>query len=120
MTKLLPKDILLYGFLLWLFGFILSILLFPFVPAHLLGWVIAPFGTLLTLWVLFKKIPSRDFKYYLKISVVWTLLAVFFDYFFLVRLFNPADGYYKPAVYFYYLVTLLLPLLVYGYKKRTM
>jgi len=87
-------------------------------PANLIGWAITPIGILITLWVLFKKISSGDMVYYLKIAITWTLIAVVFDYLFLVLLFKPADGYYKLDVYFYYTTTFVLPLLVGIFKTR--
>ena len=108
-------DTLGWGFLLWLFGYGLGILLFTIVPASAIGWIITPIGTLITLYVLFKKI-SGSFKHYLLISVSWTLIAIVFDYFFLVKAFNPADGYYKLDVYLYYTLMFILPLIV-GWRK---
>lgn len=40
---------------------------------------------------------------------MWTLIAIIFDYFFLVKLLKPADGYYKLDVYLYYSLTFILP-----------
>lgn len=105
-----------YGFLLWLFGYILGFVFYAFVPANLLGWAIMPFGILVTLWVLFKKIHAKTFEYYLSIAIVWMVIAVVFDYFLLVQVLKPADGYYKQDVYIYYFLTLVMPLVV-GYKK---
>lgn len=82
----------------------------------MIGWIIAPIGTLITLLVLFKKIEGGDFGYYLKLGIVWLLLAIILDYFFIVKMLNPV-GYYKPAVYLYYGLTLVLPILV-GKIKR--
>lgn len=101
----LIKDTLGWGFLLWLIGYAFGILLFSIVPLVLIGWIILPIGTAITLWVLFKKINGKTFLYYLTLSVVWTLIAVIFDYFFLVKAFKPADGYYKLDVYLYYTLT---------------
>lgn len=106
-----------WGFLLWLIGYILGIVLFMFIPASLVGWVIMPIGTIITLWVLLKKIKSNSFKSYLLLAIVWTLLAVVFDYFFLVKVFKPADGYYKLDVYLYYAITFFLPVVV-GWRKN--
>jgi len=118
MNKQFLKDGLGWGFILWLIGWVLGIVAFMVVPAGLIGWVVSPIGILITVWVLIKKIKSEDLKYYLKIAVAWTLIAVVFDYFFLVKLFNPADGYYKLDVYFYYITTFVLPLLVGFFKTR--
>lgn len=118
MTKQFLKDGLGWGFLLWLIGYILGIVLFAFVPPSILGWIISPIGILITLWVLLKKIRHTQFQYYLTLGIVWTIIAVVFDYFFLVKIFKPADGYYKLDVYFYYAVTFLLPAIVGWIKTK--
>ena len=95
MNKLLLTDILGWGFLLWLIGYVLGIILFMIVPQSLLGWIIMPVGIVLTLWVLLKKIRTGSLRYYLLLAIIWTLIAIVFDYFFLVKAFKPADGDYK-------------------------
>jgi len=117
MKKQLLKDALGWGFLLWLVGYILGIILFMILPQSILGWVIMPIGTMITLWVLLKKIKSASLKYYAMLSVIWTLIAILFDYVFLVKLFQ-SSGYYKLDVYVYYTLTFLLPLLVGFLKNR--
>ncbi len=89
------------------------------VPAELIGWIISPIGVLITLLVLTKKINSTSLRHYALVAVIWAVIAVVFDYLFLVQLFKPEDGYYKLDVYLYYLLTLLLPLLVGWKKSRT-
>lgn len=116
MNKKVFVDILGWGFLLWLIGYGLGIMLFVLVPPTVIGWIITPIGTAITLFVLFKKIRSTSFSYYLLISVSWLLIAVVCDYLFLVKAFKPADGYYKLDVYFYYFLTFALPILV-GWRK---
>lgn len=118
MGKKLLIDTLGWGILLWLTGYILGIILFMVVPPSVIGWVIAPIGTALTLWVLLKKIKSASPRYYLLLAVIWTLIAIVFDYFFLVKVFNPADGYYKPDVYLYYALTFVLPVII-GWRRKT-
>jgi hypothetical protein len=61
MTTSIYKDTIGWGVLLWLIGYALGFVLFAFVPASLLGWVITPIGTAITLWVLFKKIHATHF-----------------------------------------------------------
>lgn len=117
MNRQLYKDALGWGFLLWLIGYILGIILFAFVPASLLGWVIMPIGILITLWVLAKKIKTGSLQRYALIAVAWTSIAIVCDYLFLVLVFKPADGYYKLDVYIYYALTLVLPLVVGWYKS---
>lgn len=116
MTKQFFKDALGWGFILWLIGYALGIMLFTLVPISIIGWIITPIGTAITLWVLFKKINGDSLRYYILIGIVWTLIAVLFDYFFLVKAFKPADGYYKLDVYLYYALTFALPFLA-GWKK---
>jgi hypothetical protein len=106
-----------WGFVLWLIGYLLSIILFFVVPPDMLGWVILPVGTLITLWVLFKKIKGDSFHYYLYLAIAWTLIAIVFDYLFIVKALKPADGYYKLDVYLYYALTFILPLAAYSRKK---
>lgn len=110
------KEVLGWGILLWVIGYILGIILFAFVPTSVLGWIITPIGTAITLYVLFKRIKSKSLRYYLLLGIVWAAIAIVLDYFLLVKVFNPEDGYYKLDVYLYYSLTLLLPILV-GIKK---
>ena len=92
-------------------------MLFVLVPIYAIGWIIMPIGLVITLWVLFKKVKGDLFRYYILLAIIWTLLAVVFDYLFLVKAFKPADGYYKLDVYLYYALTFILPLLV-GWRKK--
>jgi uncharacterized membrane protein len=116
-NKQLLKDTIGWGFILWLIGYILGILLFFVLPASLIGWVITPIGVIITLWVLVKKVKSEDFPYYLWLAIAWTVIAVVCDYFLIVKAFKPADGYYKPDVYLYYALTFIMPLIVGWWKK---
>lgn len=116
MTKQFLKDALGWGTILWLIGYILGIIFFAIMPAEMIGWVIMPIGIIMTVWVAFKIIRGINFYYYLWVGISWTIIAVVFDYLFLVLLFKPADGYYKPDVYIYYALTLFIPLLA-GWRK---
>ena len=116
MKNHLIKDAIGWGIGLWFFGYVLGFIFFMFVPVHLIGWYITPIATLVTIWVIFKKISGSDIYYYLKVATSWLIIAVLFDYLFLVQLLNPEDGYYKPDAFFYYALTLLLPLIVGWYK----
>lgn len=106
-----------WGIALWLFGYLLSIVLFFFVPLHLIGWIIAPLGLLATLWVLIRKLRVASPRGALALGGLWLLLALLLDYLFIIRLLQPAV-YYKPSVYFYYLSTFLLPLLYWLRTQR--
>jgi hypothetical protein len=107
-----------WGFVLWLFGYLLGILFFAIVPANLIGWVIMPIGILFALWILFTRVRGESLRYYVLLAVVWTLIAILCDYFLLVQLFKPVDGYYKVDVYLYYIITFVLPIIV-GWRKLT-
>ena len=103
--------------MLWLIGYGLGIMLFSFVPFLMIGWIIMPIGVVITLWVLSKKIKTDSFRYYARLAVVWALIAIVFDYLFIVKAFKPDDGYYKLDVYLYYALTFVLPLIV-GWRKK--
>lgn len=118
MNKQFYIDVLGWGFGLWLFGYLLGIVLFMLVPPAMLGWIIMPIGILASLWILFKRIKSESLRHYVSIAVGWTVIAIAFDYIFLVMLFHPADGYYKLDVYLYYILTFILPLVVGWYKSK--
>ena len=105
----------LWGFILWLFGYILGFVFFALVPKDVLGWYIMPFGVAITLWVLFKKIKRDGSMCYVGLGVIWTIMAVVLDYIFLVKLLNAVD-YYKLDVYIYYVFTFALPI-IFGYFK---
>jgi hypothetical protein len=112
----LIKDALIWGVLLWLFGYILGIILFMMLPASLIGWVITPIASAVTIWVLLRKVKSSSLRYYLIVAIAWTAIAIILDYIFIVKALKPADGYYKTDVYIYYTLTFLLPLIV-GWSK---
>lgn len=105
-----------WGFVLWAIGYVMGIVLFPFVPSSLLGWVIMPIGTFITVLVLLKWITLDSLQAYIFVAGVWLLIAVICDYFLLVQVFKPSDGYYKVDVYIYYFITFVLPVVA-GWKK---
>ena len=119
MNKHFLKDALGWGFILWLIGYALGMILFSVVPLWAIGWIIMPIGVALTLWVLLKKVKGQTLGYYVSLAVVWSLMAIACDYFFLVKAFKPADGYYKLDVYLYYALTFVLPLLAGWWRVKT-
>jgi hypothetical protein len=108
-------NTLLWGFTVWAFGYILGFVFFALVPKEVLGWYIMPFGIAFTLWVLLKKIKRAEFKCYIGLGVIWTIMAIILDYIFLVKMLS-ATNYYKLDVYVYYIITLVLPIIVGWYK----
>ncbi len=117
-NRQLLKESFGWGFILWLIGYVIGIVLFFIVPPSLIGWVALPIGLIITLWVLLKKVKGDTLQYYLILGAVWTVIAVVFDYLFIVKVFNPADGYYKLDVYLYYALTFVLPPTI-GWWKKT-
>lgn len=115
-TKQFFVDAFGWGFGLWLFGYVLGFLFFSLVPVSIIGWVIMPFGIAATLLVLLKKVRGDSWKYYFLVALLWTVIAIVCDYFFLVKLLNPIDGYYKLDVYLYYALTFVMPVMV-GWRK---
>lgn len=107
----------LWGFALWLFGYVLGIAFFAVVPKDAIGWFVMPFGVAATLWVLIKRIEREEFMCYIGLGVIWTVMAMILDYAFLVKLFKATD-YYKLDVYAYYFLTLALPVIVGWFKFR--
>ena len=118
MNKQLLKDSLGWGLALWSIGYVLGVILIFLLPASLIGWIIMPIGVIITFWVLLKKVKDDHFQYYVILAVVWTVIAVVFDYLFIVKAFKPADGYYKPDVYLYYAITFISPLIVAWWKNK--
>ena len=116
MNKRFLKDTLAWGFVLWVIGYALGMMLFAVVPASLIGWFIAPICAAITLWVAFKKIQGDTLLYYCLVGIAWLSIAVLGDYLFIVKAFNPADGYYKPDVYLYYALTVAIPFAA-GWRK---
>jgi hypothetical protein len=105
-----------WGFILWLFGYILGFVFFALVSKEMIGWYVMPLGIVATLFVLFKWIKREEFLYFIGLGVIWTIMAVVLDYFFIVKMLNSPD-YYRLDVYLYYALTFILPVAVGWYKK---
>ena len=110
------KNTLLWGFVLWLIGYIAGIVLFFVAPKDYIGLIITPFATILTIWVVMKKIKRPELMCYFGLGLIWTIMAVVLDFIFLVLLFRAGTSYYKSDVFLYYILTFTLPLFV-GYWK---
>ena len=118
MNRQLLHDSLGWGFVLWVIGYILGIVLFVTIPPALIGWVIMPFGVLIIVSVLVTRVRTYSLRDYMVLAIAWTAIAVVADYLFIVKAFNPPDGYYKLDVYLYYALTFLAPLAVAIYRRR--
>ena len=118
MNKQLLKDALGWGFGLWFIGYVLGFIFFFIVSPSLIGWFVTPLGVIITLWVLLKKVKGETLGYYFTLAITWTIIAIAFDYVFMVKMLNPVGGYYKLDIYLYYALTFALPLVVFWWKKR--
>jgi hypothetical protein len=112
------KNMLFWGFILWLVGYVAGMVLFFVVPKDLIGWVISPFASLFTIWVLMKKVRRPELMCYFGTGLIWTLMAVLLDYIFIVTMLKTGTTYYRPDVLLYYFLTFSLPIAV-GYWKYT-
>jgi hypothetical protein len=112
-------DTLGLGIALWLMGFVASIMLWGIVSPDMIGWVLFAIFLPLTLYVPYRRFRKRkeSVKYYLFVSATWMLIAIAFDYMFIVRLFS-STNYYKLDVFVYYAATFLAPFLI-GVKYGT-
>ncbi len=111
-NKYIYRDCLGWGLGLWLIGYLLGFLFFALVPPALIGWYVMPIGTALTLFVLWKWVRPGTIGRGAILGIVWCIIAIVCDYIFMVMLLDPPDGYYKPDIYIYYVLTLVLPILV--------
>lgn len=109
-------DALGWGFILWLIGYVLGIGAFALVPVSLIGWVVMPIGAIIAIWVAFSKVKGDTMRYFALVALAWVVIAVLGDYLFIVKAFNPADGYYKLDVYVYYAFTVVIPLVA-GWRR---
>ncbi|MEP7174436.1 MAG: hypothetical protein ABI705_13185 [Aestuariivirga sp.] len=110
MSGFLMRNGLGWGFALWLFGYLLGFAFYAIVPPDLIGWYVMPLGIAATCLVLWKWVRLVSMRDALLLGMVWCAIAIIGDYLFIVKLLNPPDGYYRPDIYLYYLLTLTLPL----------
>jgi len=109
MNNFVKRDLLGWGLSLWVAGYLLGFIFYALVPAPFIGWFVMPLGVGLTCLVLWKRVRVDSTRDSLVLGIVWSAIAVAFDYLFIVKLLNPPDGYYKFDVYMYYLLTFALP-----------
>lgn len=103
------KDTIGLGTVLWLFGYFASLMLFFSPFADIMGWIITAVFTPVTIAVTWWWFKTRDLPltYFLRIGLVWTVIAMVLDYLFIVQLFQTT--YYSPDVFVYYALTFLIP-----------
>ena len=109
MNRFITRDLLGLGLLQWFAGYVLGFVFYAFVPAELIGWFVMPLAVGLTCLVLWKWVRVDSMRDALLLGLAWSTIAIACDYFFLVKLLKPPDGYYKVDVYLYYLLMFALP-----------
>jgi len=104
------KDTAVLGTGLWLIGYLASLVLFFSPYAGIMGWILLVIFTPVTIavtWWWFRQRKGLSLEYYAKVGISWVLIAIVFDYLFIVQLFQA--NYYAPDVFVYYLMTFLIP-----------
>jgi hypothetical protein len=114
------KDTAGLGTVLWLMGYLASLVLF-FTPfAGIMGWILLAIFTPVTIaiaWWWFRQRDRLPLEYYAGVGGAWTLIAIVLDHLFIVLLFQAT--YYGVDVFVYYAVTFLIPVGVGLYLIRT-
>jgi len=114
------NDIAGLGMGLWLIGYLASLVLFFSPYAGIMGWILLVILTPITIavtWWWFRQRKGLSLEYYAKVGIAWMLIAIVFDYLFIVQLFKAA--YYGPDVFVYYAMTFLIPVGVGFYLIRS-
>ena len=103
------KDTAGAGILLWLIGYLASLVLFFSPFTGIMGWVLIAIFTPVTIAITWWWFRGRDlsFPYYAAVGIAWAVIAVVLDYLFIVLLFHAT--YYGPDVFVYYALTFLIP-----------
>jgi hypothetical protein len=113
------KDTAGLGTVLWLMGYLASLVLFLSPFWGIMGWILLVVFTPVTIaivWWWFRKRENLSVQYYAGVGLAWVLIAVVLDYLFIVLLFQAT--YYGPDVFVYYAVTFLIPVGVGLYLMR--
>ena len=106
------------GVIIWLIGYLTSIALFFSPFAGIMGWIITPVFTPVTIAITWWWFKTRNLvlTYFIGVGLVWTLIAIILDYLFIVQLFQAT--YYGLDVFLYYALTFLIPVGVGFYLVR--
>jgi hypothetical protein len=108
--KQIIKDIAGLGIALWLIGYLASLVLFMSPYAGIMGWILIGVFTPVTIAIVywwFRKREGLSLTYYAEVGIAWVIIAVVFDYLFIVQLFQAT--YYGVDVFVYYALTFLIP-----------
>ena len=113
LAKTTLVDAPLLGIFVWFIGYLAGIVLYFFLSPDILGWVLFAIFTPIVILLCYMRFGKREesISYYAFVAAVWLIVAIVFDYLFLVKLLNP-PVYYKLDVYVYYASTFLIPFLI--------
>lgn len=106
-------DTLGLGFGLWLLGFALGMMLFPFVAVAVMGRYIIAIMLPVTLYVAYVRLAAlrETIAYYLTVGISWLLIAVVMDYAFLVKAFS-VQNFYDTDILMSYALSFLVPVAI--------
>jgi cation transport ATPase len=113
------KDTAGLGTVLWLMGYLASLVLFFSPYAGIMGWILLAIFTPVTIaiaWWWFRQREPLPLQYYAGVGIAWVLIAIVLDYLFIVLMFQAT--YYEVDVFVYYTMTLLIPVGVGLYLNR--
>jgi cation transport ATPase len=113
------KDTAGLGTVLWLIGYLASLVLFFTPYAGIMGWILLAAFTPITIviaWWWFRHRAPLPLHYYTGVGAAWVIIAIILDYLFIVLLFQAT--YYEPDVFVYYTATFLIPVGVGLYLNR--
>jgi hypothetical protein len=108
------------GIVLWLIGYLASLVLFFSPFAAIMGWILIVVFTPVTIviaWWWFNRRDRHPLQYYMKVGIAWMLIAIVLDYVFIVLLFQAT--YYGPDVFLYYALTFFIPVGIGLYLNRS-
>jgi cation transport ATPase len=115
------KDTAGLGTVLWLIGYLSSLVLFFTPYAGIMGWILLAVFTPVTIviaWWWFRHRAPLPLHYYAGVGAAWVIIAAVLDYLFIVLLFQAS--YYEADVFVYYAVTFLIPVGVGLYLNRNL
>lgn len=113
MKKYALVDTLIYGLVIWLVGFVLGMVLFPFVEISVMGWILMPVTLIVALLLslrIRRKRSAGAVSYFIGVGLSWVALSLILDYAILVKGYD-AENFYDVDIIIYYVGVLLIPIL---------
>lgn len=114
MKKYALVDTLVYGLVIWLVGFVLGMVLFPFVEISVMGWILMPVTLIVALFLsmrIRRKRSAAAVSTFIGVGLSWVALSLILDYAILVKGYS-AENFYDVDIIIYYIGVLLIPIIV--------